>query len=69
MAFWSPAMWSIVIGQTFLYIEPQCKDLDQLLSNKTATGRHPLNPAHCGAVVAEESYPLFGKGTTDMLHH
>jgi hypothetical protein len=28
--FWSPAMWSIVIGQTFLDVEMQCKDSDEL---------------------------------------
>ncbi len=53
----------------FVYIEMQRKDLDQLLGNKTGTGCHPLDPAHCGAVVAKKSYPLFGEGTTDMLHH
>jgi hypothetical protein len=53
----------------FVYIQTQHKDSDQLLCNKTGTGCHPLDPAHCGAVVAEKSYPLFGKRTTDMLHH
>ena len=53
----------------FVYIETQRKDSDQLLGNKTGMGCHPLDPAHCGAVVTEESYLLFSKGTTDMLHY
>ncbi len=53
----------------FLRIEPQSKDLDKLLSNQAGAGGHALYPAHCGAIVAEESDPLLSEGTTDMLHH
>jgi hypothetical protein len=53
----------------FLNVEPQSKDSEELLGNQAGAAGHPLNPAHCGAIVAEESYPLFSEGNTDMLHH
>ncbi len=53
----------------FLYGEPQPKDLDELLSNQAGAADHELYPAHCGAIVAEESDSLLSEGATDMLHH
>ncbi len=53
----------------FLYIEVQHKDSNKLLSNQAGTASHVLYPAHCGAIVAEESNSSFSKGATNMLHH
>jgi hypothetical protein len=53
----------------FFYIEPQCKDSEELLSNQAGAVGHALYPADCGAIVAEESDSSFSKGATDMLNH
>ena len=53
----------------YLYIEPQHENLDKMLSNQAGAAGNALYPAHCGAIVAEESDSLLSEGATDMPHH
>ena len=53
----------------FLKVESHSEDMDELLSNQAGMACHPLNPAHCGIIIPEESNMLLNEGSSDMLRH